>query len=37
MRLELEHGMRVLRAGDAREGAARFVSGEGRHGRAAGS
>jgi enoyl-CoA hydratase len=37
MRVELEHGMRVLRAGDAREGAARFAAGEGRHGRAAGS
>jgi enoyl-CoA hydratase len=37
MRVELEHGMRVLRAGDAREGAARFVSGAGRHGQSAGS
>jgi enoyl-CoA hydratase len=32
LRVELEHGMRVLRAGDAREGAARFASGAGRHG-----
>jgi enoyl-CoA hydratase len=32
LRGELEHGMRVLRAGDAREGAARFAAGAGRHG-----
>jgi enoyl-CoA hydratase len=35
LRVELEHGMRVLRAGDAREGAARFAAGEGRHGQPA--
>jgi enoyl-CoA hydratase len=33
LRVELEHGTRVLRAGDAREGAARFAAGAGRHGR----
>ena len=35
IRVELEHGTRVLRAGDAREGAARFAAGAGRHGRPA--
>lgn len=30
---ELKHGMRVLQSGEARSGAARFTSGQGRHGR----
>jgi enoyl-CoA hydratase len=32
LRVELDHGMRVLRSGAAREGATRFASGAGRHG-----
>ena len=32
IRVELEHGLRVLRSGESRAGAARFASGAGRHG-----
>ncbi len=35
IQVEYEHGMRVLRSGEARAGAARFASGAGRHGTAA--
>jgi enoyl-CoA hydratase len=32
IQVELEHGLRVLRSGEARSGASRFASGAGRHG-----
>jgi enoyl-CoA hydratase/carnithine racemase len=35
IQVELEHGVRVLRSGEARSGASRFASGAGRHGGAA--
>jgi len=35
IQVELEHGLRVLRSGEARAGASRFASGAGRHGTAA--
>jgi enoyl-CoA hydratase len=35
LHVELEHGMRVLRSGESRDGAARFASGAGRHGTSA--
>jgi enoyl-CoA hydratase len=35
IQVELEHGLRVLRSGEARAGATRFATGAGRHGEAA--